>query len=111
MLTEPHKAVIVAMQTMKSGNTAYAIGKVAHLSPSHAASKLNMLVNYGVVKVNNGGSKRLYTLSEAFEKDMLTTYAEDISEMLYAIMDNNEDLTPEGILSALQLAIETINVE
>tara|TARA_Y100000310_G_C20678011_1_gene814209 strand:- start:1337 stop:1669 length:333 start_codon:yes stop_codon:yes gene_type:complete len=110
MLSDTHKRVIEAMQSMNGENTAYAIGKVANLSPSHATQKLNMLANYGIVKVNNG-SKKLYTLSEVFEKDMFTTYAKDISEMLYAIMDNDEDLTPEGILSALQMTIDIIGVE
>lgn len=110
MLTDTHKKVIEAMQTMQGENTSYAIGKIAHLSPSHTTQKLNMLANYGIVKVNNG-SKRLYRLSGAFEKDMFTTYAKDISEMLYAIMDDDEELTPEGILSALQMTIDIIGVE
>lgn len=110
MLSDTHKRVIEAMQSMTGKNTAYAVGKVAHLSPSHTATKLNQLENYGIVKMSNG-KKKLYSLSEVFEKDMFTIYAKDISEMLYAIMENDEDLTPEGILSALQMTIDIIGVE
>lgn len=80
------------------------------LKNNQIENSLNALTKHGLVKMNNGDGVKRYSISSAATSGMITTYAENIANLIYEMMEMDGDLDNEALVQILEIVLNTIEI-
>lgn len=94
----------------KPDSTTYGISKLMKLDTNQIENSLKGLTKYGLVKMNNGDGKKRYSISPAASSGMITTYAENVANLIYEMAEIDPDLENESYVQILEIVLDTIEI-
>jgi len=80
------------------------------LDTNQIENSLRALTKYGLVKKGRGNGKKTYSISPAASSGMITTYAENVANLIYEMADIDPDLENGSFVQILEIVLDTIEL-